>query len=674
MNIYDLFNVTGGEGKLQVVGIRVPAIQREYVQGRNNAAGEKARKDFLPRIIDAASLSSGVDARKNLHFVYGLVDAIDSFFMPLDGQQRLTTLFLLAWSNGDVDETWKFEYESRRAATSFIRELTTHPRKRNDVDLHGGLVASICNSDWFMPVWRKDETVAGMLKMLQTIDDYGVNCGDLDLRKIVFEVKIVDASDSSYGQIFLKMNARGKPLTAWENIKAILDANITSEIECKCGFRRIYKDSWKRQIDGDWCEKIWKLCGKDISRLNAVYDRVVRVAFVCVAGGAVNAHGYEIDKWLKNCAESDRESFYDSISAGLASLATSFKKFKSSWHKDRRINLLWGHIDDDKTTPIDEDLSGWVTSSVKENENYSQILRFYFLSLSNKHSGECLRRIRVLLNLLDSTKVKASPSESIGGYHMLAIAGKRFLLDGVSLDELLCFDGNQLSDEKGKWTCDESAVVEIEKLPVIYLGSTKFVPTSLYSDAEELREHVENVCALIRKSELDFYCRILSALKRYDQENHRYRGEIYIPHKDDTLETWGREVLYKTDCARAVSSILLGLEPTNIPLWVQHFRELSMIANSPIGGLRKLRNYGDWMYAVKKTNKTEAAVRLDRTEIDRENRKKLFGVSCFNYGSWRREGRDGKFYCVESDEWISQRPPPAYDANGVKMTNVACGV
>lgn len=669
MNIYDLFNVTGGEGGLKVAGIRVPAIQREYVQGRNNAAGEKARKDFLPRIIDAARLSSGDGIRKNLHFVYGLVDASDSYFMPLDGQQRLTTLFLLAWSNGDVDRTWKFEYESRRAATTFIRELTAHPRVKNDVDLHEGLVASICNSDWFMPIWRKDETVSGMLKMLQTIDEYGVRCGDLDLRKVVFEVKIVDASDSSFGQIFLKMNARGKPLTAWENIKAILDANITSEIESKCGFGRIYKDSWKRQIDGDWCEKIWKLCDKDISRLNAVYDRVVRVAFVCVAGGAVNAHGYEIDKWLKNCAESDRESFYDSISAGLASLASRFNELKSSWHKDRRINCLWGHIDDREKTPKTEDLSDWVTSSVKEYENYSQILRFYFLSLSIKYSSECLRRVRVLLNLLDSTKVKASPSEGIGGYHVLAIAGKKFLLDNLPLDELLCFDGNQLSDEKGKWTCDESAIIEIEKLPVIYLGSTKFVPTSLYSDAIELRKRVENVCALIKNSELDFYCSILSALKRSDQDGHRYCGEIYIPHKD-TLETWGREILYKNDCARAVASLLLGLKPGSIPLWVRHFRELSIIANSPLGELRKLRNYGDWMYAVKRTNKTEVALRLDRTEIDRENREKLFGVPCFNYGSWRREGLNGKFYCVESDEWISQSPPPAYDANGVKMTNV----
>ena len=78
-------------------GIRVPLVQRAYVQGRDDALGRRARNNFMPELLDAAIKDGTKPAKgKFLHLIYG-IKASDGAFLPIDGQQRLTTLFLLAW-------------------------------------------------------------------------------------------------------------------------------------------------------------------------------------------------------------------------------------------------------------------------------------------------------------------------------------------------------------------------------------------------------------------------------------------------------------------------------------------------------------------------------------------------------------------------------------------------
>lgn len=76
-------------------GIRIPMIQRDYAQGRPSWVNSRNR--FLSDIQESL-MPSG----KPLHldFIYGIKQDEDSVraFCPLDGQQRLTTLFLLHWS------------------------------------------------------------------------------------------------------------------------------------------------------------------------------------------------------------------------------------------------------------------------------------------------------------------------------------------------------------------------------------------------------------------------------------------------------------------------------------------------------------------------------------------------------------------------------------------------
>ena len=72
--------------------IEIPKIQRDYAQGRPDEIATRIRKDFLGVLYRA--LTDG--DRVSLDFVYGEITA-DGVMIPLDGQQRLTTLFLLHW-------------------------------------------------------------------------------------------------------------------------------------------------------------------------------------------------------------------------------------------------------------------------------------------------------------------------------------------------------------------------------------------------------------------------------------------------------------------------------------------------------------------------------------------------------------------------------------------------
>ena len=108
--------------------ISIPLIQRDYVQGKPNKA--EVRNEFLKTL--KSYLEEGIN--KDLDFVYGYVENND--FIPLDGQQRLTTLFLLhtylAQISGNY-EVWQnlltkgnqlnFNYKVRRSSSEFCKDI-----------------------------------------------------------------------------------------------------------------------------------------------------------------------------------------------------------------------------------------------------------------------------------------------------------------------------------------------------------------------------------------------------------------------------------------------------------------------------------------------------------------------------------------------------------------------
>ena len=253
-------------------GIRIPRIQRGYVQGRDDEKGKEIRANFVPKLVNAVFEGNDLP----LDFIYGVARSDGKgrrCLLPLDGQQRLTTLFLLAWLCGKWRREWSFTYESRRIPQLFVEGLmeNEHPCVAADKPS-----AEIANASWFLPVWEKDPTVAGMLRMLDAMHEKigSSSRTDADFSRIVFLLHGIDGSSATFDHIFRKMNARGKELSPWENLKAMLDKYLPDSLA----------DEWREKIDGNWAATIWEHADGDIAKLDNAMEKIVRMAYARIAG------------------------------------------------------------------------------------------------------------------------------------------------------------------------------------------------------------------------------------------------------------------------------------------------------------------------------------------------------------------------------------------------------
>lgn len=234
--------------------IVIPIIQRDYAQGRLDADVSRIRARFLE------SLHQAIVANPiTLDFVYGDINA-EGIMTPLDGQQRLTALFLLHWfvakkENIDTQEylfLQNFSYETRYSARDFCSFLI----KFNPI-FERKLSDEIVDQSWFPLDWKKDPTISSMLVMLDGISEkFSGTKGIWEKLKnnaITFyflPIKDMGLTD----ELYIKMNSRGKPLTQFEHFKAELEHELLKIDEVTA--KRIIK-----KIDLDWTDMLWRYRG-----------------------------------------------------------------------------------------------------------------------------------------------------------------------------------------------------------------------------------------------------------------------------------------------------------------------------------------------------------------------------------------------------------------------------
>lgn len=272
------------------LSIKIPIIQRDYAQGREDAS--EISDLFLENIQGHLVEEKPLD----LDFVYGTIVTAgrNMHFVPLDGQQRLTTLFLLHWYLAVKEGQWadfetyarrgnesRFTYKTRNSSADFCNALVTNGAELASIDAQDSrqLVEIIKDQPWFFLSWARDPTVKGMLNMLRKIQQwfkgnvrYYHRLTDTDRPLITFHVlnlpnfKLTD-------DLYIKMNARGKPLTDYENLKAKFEQWInTLAFEPSEHFQmeRNSKPSmeaplqyFSRMIDTDWLDFFWHFINKN---------------------------------------------------------------------------------------------------------------------------------------------------------------------------------------------------------------------------------------------------------------------------------------------------------------------------------------------------------------------------------------------------------------------------
>jgi flagella basal body P-ring formation protein FlgA len=253
----------------------IPIIQRDYAQGRTMGKVPKIRERFLSEIY--SNLTNNDSKPLELDFIYGYTNIEEnnkgeqlSFFTPLDGQQRLTTLYLLHWYLASREnELWnlkdlliKFTYATRNSSRMFCAKLVHFSPK----SWNGSLAETIIEQPWFFSAWKNDPTIASMLVMLDAIHQKFKGTTNLlmkligDKPKIVFHLLPMDKLGLP-DDLYIKMNSRGKELTDFEHFKSQFSDILPSK------HAKIFNDN----IDIAWSDLFWSLFkdepNKDIAKL-----------------------------------------------------------------------------------------------------------------------------------------------------------------------------------------------------------------------------------------------------------------------------------------------------------------------------------------------------------------------------------------------------------------------
>ncbi|RMG65248.1 MAG: DUF262 domain-containing protein [Bacteroidetes bacterium] len=370
---------------LKEYAIQIPRIQRDYAQGRSDPKTQEVRKGFVEELIDKL-----VEGEKlNLDFVYGTVK--DNTLTLLDGQQRVTTLFLLHWYvamragklNEAKSQLSKFSYDTRFSSRDFCEKLVDCVCKDS---VEKGLNPSACLEDqpWFFTAWKKDPTVAGMLVMLDAIHEAFEKRGDWDKDwkglwgKLQLDAEreatastgsasagepvpeLVEGSEKDASEtyqahsasacpitfqflnmdkfgltdeLYIKMNARGKQLTDFEHFKAWLQEEHRGffEEERKEARKEDRKDFYTK-LDNDWTDIFWSYRDKG-NKIDEAYLRFFQ---------GVALHKWLLSKPGKEASKDDREKLIKSVNENRPLLKSDWEKL---FGEKETLNYTFGLLD-----------------------------------------------------------------------------------------------------------------------------------------------------------------------------------------------------------------------------------------------------------------------------------------------------------------------------------------
>lgn len=366
-------------GILNESRIEIPIIQRDYAQGR--IGKEHLRERFLGKMFDVLCGKGGT---MTLDFVYGTIE--NDALYPLDGQQRLTTLWLLHWyialnsdnlsANKDIFNC--FTYETRISSREFCNHLCTidsnNYKNFKDKNKEKGIVEYIRNQTWFYQRYAQDPTVQGMLRTLggTKIEDSTGNDikdgleeifgKDTDFQKcwslltseecpIVFVYKeMKDENLPLSDDLYVKMNARGKQLTDFENFKAdLLDFAPDPDNPHK----KLLGQDIASLMDNAWTDVFWNVAkAAEVYQVDAIYFKFIRdylfakfIADSSLSASELQDNRFYQDVYKGNNSNNEYTGFNLYKEVIKADVIKDLKQFFSLWQlsrlTDEKLRPLW---------------------------------------------------------------------------------------------------------------------------------------------------------------------------------------------------------------------------------------------------------------------------------------------------------------------------------------------
>ncbi|MBO7607610.1 MAG: DUF262 domain-containing protein [Paludibacteraceae bacterium] len=261
-NEYCLRELLGGDTKMII-----PDLQRDYCWGDRAYANPNDKNprelvsDFVKNIVEL--FETDKNKRVTLGLIYGY-EQPHNHIQICDGQQRLTTLFLLlGYINKCTNEKFKnniisvkemkddyephLQYAIRESTLYFLSDLSRYVfvEKKTEID-------KIKESDWYFDEYERDASIQSMIAALNTINHFFIgktvdmnSLGNFVLDKLC--VLYYDMESRSRGEeTYVVINTTGEPLSATENIKPILLGKYTEDDS------KTYSDQWEEREDWFW--------------------------------------------------------------------------------------------------------------------------------------------------------------------------------------------------------------------------------------------------------------------------------------------------------------------------------------------------------------------------------------------------------------------------------------
>lgn len=348
--------------------IEIPIIQRDYAQGREDK--QEIRDNFLNALLHSVDTNAPI----KLDFIYGSIE--DNVSQPLDGQQRLTTLFLLHWyaaakgqllNSDNINTLKKFTYETRISSREFCNALVSKPI---NIVKTTALSDQIIDSAWFFLSWKKDPTIDAMLRTISDIHKYFYDVENLwdkltseDSLISFYHIELEDIGLTD--DLYIKMNARGKLLSSFENFKASFQKRVNDE---KWDLGKVFIDTFALKIDSEWTDLFWTHRKDD--RIDEAFIRFISTIAMCRQSiKRVESRYTNIAKLQENPSSIKPESFNREDFAYLCECFDIYCKiYKNNTELDINFPLF-------QHAPVGNIFSEIVYES--QNASYTQKVLFY---------------------------------------------------------------------------------------------------------------------------------------------------------------------------------------------------------------------------------------------------------------------------------------------------------
>lgn len=216
--------------------IVIPDLQRDYCWG-------SSEKDLVGKFMDTII---SLDWKKGITMgiIYGYIneDLTKEHIQLCDGQQRLTTLFLLlgiinrktsnsfshilmsSFEDNEDDQEPYLQYSIRESSLYFLSDLTKHYFFSENLQFE-----NLNKQPWYLNSYDQDPTIISLIKAIKKIEDkleeFDTNrlkqLGDFVSNKLKFLYYDMDNRRNGE-ETFVVINTTGEPLSANQNLKPLV--------------------------------------------------------------------------------------------------------------------------------------------------------------------------------------------------------------------------------------------------------------------------------------------------------------------------------------------------------------------------------------------------------------------------------------------------------------------